>query len=390
IAFQPFSVANANVTLGHQGLTLAGFGTFNITADSIDLGVSGGLGVLAPDAALAAISTAGANLNVTTRGDLNMTSTRISNESLRGDVTLNVGGALNVGGESTTLGDPSIPRGIFTTGGGNISVTAAGDVNVASSRIAAYDGGNVNVTSQTGDVNAGTGGAGYVAFTALERDPTTGALQNFPGDIPGSGILATTDPYGHAALGNISINAPQGSLNASLGGVLQIAFNSADTRNNRIDVTTGKDINATGSGIIGYNVKLTAGGNINGVVVGSQSVAVNSQQNVDVTAVSGGNVNISASGTVSGTVIGGGEVSVSGSSIDAAVRGGSVSTSGDTSGASVGVPAAGPAQNTQVADNANTVASKTDAGEDDELKKKKGIALARKVSRVTVLLPPKN
>jgi hypothetical protein len=120
-------------------------------------------------------------------------------------------------------------------------------------------------------------------------------------------------------------------------------------------------------------------------------VAVSSLQNVDVTAVSGGNVNISASGSVSGTVIGGGDVSVSGSSIDAAVRGGSVSTSGDTSGASLGVPAAGPQENAQVADNANTATTKTDSGEDtDPLKKKKGIALAQKVSRVTVLLPGKN
>jgi len=80
---------------------------------------------------------------------------------------------------------------------------------------------------------------------------------------------------------------------------------------------------------------------------------------------------------------------VSGSSIDAAVRGGFVSTSGDTSGANLGVPSAGPSQNVQVADNANTVASKTDGNDDDELKKKKGIELARKVSRVTVLLPEK-
>jgi hypothetical protein len=44
----------------------------------------------------------------------------------------------------------------------------------------------------------------------------------------------------------------------------------------------------------------------------------------------------------------------------------------------------------QLADNASTAASKTDAGDDDdELKKKKSIALAQKVGRVTVLLPPK-
>jgi hypothetical protein len=74
------------------------------------------------------------------------------------------------------------------------------------------------------------------------------------------------------------------------------------------------------------------------------------------------------------------------------VRGGSVATSGDTSGASLGVPASNvTTENAQVADNATTATSKTDDNSDDELnKKKKGIALAQKVSRVTVLLPKKD
>jgi filamentous hemagglutinin family protein len=377
-----------------NGLALAGSGSFDISARNIALGISDGVTVdfpNAPSATLTAISPNGASLNVTMSGNLDLTASKIANGGVAGGIDLTVGGALDVGGTATALGDASAPKGIFTTSGGDITVNAGGNVNVDGSRIAAYNGGNISITSQNGDVNAGAGGEGFVIFNALQLDPATGQLIVIPSDIPLSGILATTVFGSDAALGNITINAPNGSINSSLGGVLQIAFNTADTANNFIDVTAGKDINATGSGIIGYNVKLQAGGNINGVVVGSQSVAVSSLQNVDVTAVSGGNVNISASGSVSGTVIGGGDVSVSGSSIDAAVRGGSVSTSGDTSGASLGVPAAGPQENAQVADNANTATTKTDSGEDtDPLKKKKGIALAQKVSRVTVLLPGKN
>ncbi len=375
-----------------NGLALSGSGDFNITARSMSLGISDGITVDfpdAPDAALTAISPNGANINVTTTGDLDLTATKIADGGLGGGINLTIGGKLDVGGTATALGDPSSPKGIFTTSGGSINVTAAGDVNVDGSRIAAYDGGDINITSQNGDVNAGAGGEGFVIFQALQLDPLTGHVIAIPTDIPLSGILATTVFGSDAALGNITINTPNGSVNSSLGGVLQISFNNANTADNFININAGKDINATGSGIIGYNVNLQAGGNINGVVVGSQSVAVTSQQSVDVTAVSGGNVNISAAGTVSGTVIGGGDVSVSGSSIDAAVRGGSVSTSGDASGATLGVPSAGPAQNVQVADNADTAGSKTDAN-DDELKKKKGIALAQKVSRVTVLLPGKN
>jgi filamentous hemagglutinin len=376
-----------------NGLALAGPGNFDITARNISLGISSGIAAdfpSAPDAALTAISPNGANISVTTSGNLDLTATAIANGGLSGGISLSVGGTLDVGGTATALGSASAPKGIFTTGGGDISVNAVDNINVDGSRIAAFNGGDVDVTSRTGDVNAGTGGQGSVVLEALQLDPVTGLLVSIGATIPFSGIFATTVPGSDAELGNVTVNAPEGNVNSSVGGILQIAFNNANTADNFINVTAGKDINATGSGVIGYNVSLKAAGNINGVVVGIQSVAVTSQQSVDVTAVSGGNVDISASGTVSGTVIGGGDVSVSGSSIDAAVRGGSVSTSGDTSGATLGAPAAGPSQTVQTADNADTVASKTDANEDDELKKKKGIALAQKVSRVTVVLPQKN
>jgi hypothetical protein len=383
-----------NASLGDNGLALAGPGTFDINATSIDLGISGGITVLAPTPALAAISPYGANINVTTVGDLAMTTTTIANESLLGGINLNVGGTLDVGGQLTAFGDPDAPKGIFTTSGGSISVIANGDVNVDGSRIAAYDGGNINIESQSGDVNAGTGGEGFVTFNALQLNPATGQLVSLPASIPGSGILATTVFGSDATLGNITINAPDGNMNASYGGVLQIAFNGESSPNNFVQINAGKDITATGSGVIGSNIKLEAGGDITGLIIGSQSVNIGSLGNVSVTAFSGGNVNINASGTVSGTVIGGSSVDVSGDSITAALISGSVSSSGDTSGASIGVPQSTAAQPVaQTSDNAMTAASKTDdlSDDDDEKKKKgKGISLAQKVSQVTVLLPKKD
>jgi hypothetical protein len=376
-----------------QSLTLAGPGRFDISARNVDLGVSGGITANFPDApgaALAAISPFGANVSVTTSGNLDLTVSEIANGGLLGGIDLNVGSALNVGGAATALGDPNAPKGIFTTSGGNVTVNAAGDVNVDGSRIAAFDGGNIAITSQTGDVNAGEGGQGYVIFQALQLDPRTGRLTAFPTDVPLSGILATTVFGSDAALGNITIAAPNGSVNSSLGGVLQISFNNADTGNHFIQVTAGKDINATGSGIIGSNIRLQAGGNINGLVIGSSSVNINSAENVNVTAFSGGDVNISAGGQVTGTVISGGNVDVSGETITASLIASSVSTSGNASGAAEGIPQSNvTAENAQVADNANTATSKTDASDDELNKKKKGIALAQKVSRVTVILPPK-
>jgi len=464
-------------TLGDQGLAISGQGNFNIFADHIDLGISGGISVFAPinvatsvlladslpaalfdpaqsgdseladklhydsttgtlvfdgvmspaefafllnpttvasdakgnpvtqpvtlDAAqLAAIhqlyadnkkDIVGANINVTTAGDLEMTSTRIANESYLGGINLMVGGTLDVGGQFSTFGDPSSPKGIFTTSGGNISVAASSDVNMDSSRIAAYNGGNLNIKSANGDVNAGMGGEGYVTLNALEIDPTTGQLTGVPATIPGSGILATTAFGSDASLGNITVDAPNGSINASRGGIIQIAFNKTDARNSFIELNAGHDINAEGSGIIGSNVRLQAGGDINGFIFGSQSVNIASAQNVDVVAVSGGDVNINASGEIAGTVIGGGNLDVSGDSITASLISESVSASGDISGATEGIPQSNVAKNNaETADDASTVVAKTDDQDNEENKKKeKGIALAQKTSRVTMILPSK-
>ena len=149
---------------------------------------------MTPDSALAAISPYGASLNVNASGNLTMTSSKITDEGLNGNLQLTVGGTLDVGGAFTTFGDPNAPKGIFTTSGGNISVAANGDINVDGSRIAAYDGGNIDIHSATGDVNAGTGGVGYVSMQGVELDPKTGQLVVIPATIAGSGILATTLP----------------------------------------------------------------------------------------------------------------------------------------------------------------------------------------------------
>ncbi|HLX70087.1 MAG TPA: hypothetical protein VKV04_10725, partial [Verrucomicrobiae bacterium] len=392
-AIQQLYASSQSASLGDQGLALAGPGHFNINARNIDLGVSGGISVTAPDAPLAAISPYGADLNITTSGNLEMTSTRIANESYLGGITLNVGGTLDIGGEFTTFGDPNAPKGIFTTSGGNVSVTANGDVNVNGSRIAAYNGGNIDVTSLNGDVNAGSGGSGFVSMNALELDPVTGQLISLPASIPGSGILATTLPGSSApTLGNITVDAANGSINASLGGIIQIAFNGADAGHSSIDLTAGHDINAAGSGIIGSNIKLQAGGNITGLIVGSGDVNINSQQNVDVTAFGGGGINITAVGNVSGTAISP-VVSVSGDSITASLIGSSVSAAGNTTDASEGIPQSNVTPETsKVADDASTTVGKADdqESEDEKKKKNKTIVLAEKTGRVTVLLPQKD
>jgi hypothetical protein len=354
----------------------------------MDLGISGGISVLATDSALAAISPYGANLNIALGGNLEMTATQISNDGLLGNINLTANGTLDVGGEFTPYGDPNAPKGIFTTSGGSISVSALDDVNVDGSRIAAYDGGNVTVFSQTGDVNAGTGSSGYVTLVAEQLNPVTGQLTTIPATIPGSGILATTLAGSDAQLGNITVNAPEGSINASLGGIIQVAFNGADSRNNFIDLTAGDNINANGSGVIGSNIRLKAGGDITGVVVGSQSVNINSQQNVAVTVFSGGNVEISASGSVTGSVISAGSVNVSGDSITASLVSSSVTTSGDATGAATGIPQSNVARDiVAMTEDLSTNATRHTQEAFAGTQQNKPITLTQKSGRVTVILP---
>jgi hypothetical protein len=107
-------------------------------------------------------------------------------------------------------------------------------------------------------------------------------------------------------------------------------------------------------------------------------------------------VDIDASGDVSGTIVSGGDLDVSGSSIDASLIAENVSASGDTAGSSMGIPESNvTAVNTPTADNATEASDKVgDNADDDEKKKKKQAVLAQKSSRVTVTLPtmanPKN
>ncbi len=422
--------ASQSASLGDQGLALSGPGHFNVSANSMDLGVSGGIRVVAPDSALAAISPYGADLNVSTIGDLTMTATKISNESLDGNINLTVGGTLDVGNEFSTLGDVNAPKGIYTTSSGNISVTAYGDVDVNGSRIAAYNGGNITLESLNGNINAGDGGNGFVSLDALQLDPVTGQLIGIPATIPGSGILATTVVGSDATLGNILAEAPNGNISASKGGVLQISFNGTDASQaaclllagyelrdasgvnrltaadiNGLDQSTpsdsptapfnlvdnfgntvgtfqfgsaGRNVDASGSGIIAQNINVLATGSVGGLFVGRGTQPVQ----------------IQAPSTESGVplvVIGQTTPIVN---IGDTQNGDPVIIS-DSGSSGVGAPAAAAPVEAITADTASTVTTKTEDpgdefGQDDSKKKGEGISLSQKVGRVTVLLPQKN
>ena len=375
----------------YGGVQMGGPGSLKITARNLDLGASRGIRSVgtARNSALNSISAQGAKIALQLNGNLDLLASQIASFAGAG-IDIHAGGRVNVGSQEQFTSDDA-PKGIYSAAGGNVSVKAVGDVNVSGSRIATFDGGNLAVASESGDVNAGVGGLGYIILSRTVIDPATGQQTTRNSLIPGSGIMATTLRDSQATVGDISVAAGK-DIQANRGGILQFAFNNKGAQTAKIDLKAGRNIEASNSGIIGGNVSLDAKGNIDGLVVARNNISINSQQSVNVTALAGGGVAISASGNVSGSVVGGSSVSVSGSEVSAAMVSTSVSASGDTSGAKAGLP-----QNTatrtesKVADDADkTAGASKSKDEDPEEKKRKTLPrLARSVGRVTVILPNK-
>jgi filamentous hemagglutinin family protein len=437
------------IASNNSGYILGGGGLFDIRANSIDLGTT--LGVQSQGVTydisyltdkhyqpvydangnaefvypLANYFTQGADIRVTTTGgDLDMFSTSISSQN-GGNININTAGNISVGSDFFT-DQTGQPRGIFTTAGSDISVVAGGDIDVNGSRIAAFDGGNVTVESLNGSVNAGTGASSILTVAEYYVDPVSHTVYGYAPQIPFSGILALTFPARRdnypapvAELDNILVEAPNGTVNADVAGILQLPLNQFDYPNattivlagyelrdgenhpvtaanwsdgTTVYVSNDQNIYASGSGIIASNAKLDASGSIYGLVFARNNIDINAQQNVNVTALGGANVSVSSGGTVSGTIIGVGGVTASGGSIDASLV--SANVTGGTSGQNgLGQGNAANAASQAASSDDSTKVAKTDnSTDDDDLKKKKGkgIALAQKVSRVTVLLPKKD
>ncbi len=400
--FKSLQTPNANA---FNGLQLGGPGKFELSARNMDLGSSLGIrsvGLLQNPSLINAERTEGAPLGASIKVELQQNLKMVSSQiaTYNGgqiDVTAK-GGSIDVGSQERFTSDDT-PKGIYSVRGGNVSVTAHGNIEVNGSRIASYDGGDVTVISETGFVDAGGGAKGFFYLPRVEVDPTTGEiLKDTPPDkLFGSGILALTSPAtpdSTVKVGNIRIKAAE-DISANAGGILQIAFNHADQSSAHVDLTAGRDIIANQSGVLGGSVNLKAGGNIEGLVVARQNIGIEGR-NVSVTALASGGVSVKGSESVSGTIVGTGNVSVSGAEVSASVisTGGNASTSGDSAGAKVGafaqVSAPAAQQTTQDAD--KTVASKKFSTEEEDEKKKRAAAapvLSKTTGRVTVILPNK-
>ena len=414
------SIGTPSPNSGQLGYRIGGPGQFDITADSISLGNTFGIlscGVADPQGGfdrygnLAPVTQSGATINLRVEGDLTMETSTIAALG-GGNVNLtSVAGSMDLGSQELFNNQRQIGFGVFTSGIGDVNVVAAGDVNVDGSRIAAFNGGSVNVESLHGSVNAGSGGATITGAGVSYVDPVTGLAGFYAEEVFGSGILAYTlvdsgsVPGAAMQPGNITVKTPEGNISASQGGILQEALNGNVAAGPTVTLQAGTppsanspgfagNIDLGNSGVIGGTVNVTANGNITGLIVSRQDSSINAAGNFSGTALSGGTVGLTAGGTATGEIIGVQGVSASsGTPGNLVALGQNVSINGGAAVSTLGTTASATAASQSAANTANSesqqqVAASTSSQDDDLLnKKRKGPVLTKRVGRVTVILP---
>ncbi len=402
---------------------VGGSGEFDITAGSISLGNSYGIlsegdGVLpvGPDYSyLAPYTTSGASISVTA-GYLEMPASTIACLAPGGNVTVTATGeipnsALNNNGigvsmdlgaqellpfETQIVGTKNLGLGIYTTGGGNVNVSALGTIDIDSSRIATFDSGDVYIESFMGDVNAGSGGSGVFPVDYFAGDYVGSDLE----EVPANGIVAGTltggpaTPSGAALLpGNITVEIPEGSLYANAAGILQIAYNevvSASSASSTVTLDAGSpgyvgNLNLGNSGLLGINVIAKATGNISGPIVATGNANVSAVGDIAGSIFSGGVATLSSGGTISGTIVAVGGLNTSGGgNLTATVFASSVNGGAGTLATSSAASSASQSASNQTTAQAQQQLAGNTSDDDDKKKKKK--SLLRTIGRVTVIL----
>jgi hypothetical protein len=401
------------------GYTIGGPGSFSVQAGSISLGNTLGIisyGVGTKYSYLAPYTRSGASVDVTVDGDLEMPASTIAALGGGNVNVFSTGGAMDLGSqdlldvEQAIVQNHNLALGIYTSGRGNVNVVAFGNIAVDSSRIGAFNGGNVSVESLQGNIDAGIGGLNIVPINLYYVDPVTGKAASYQEPVFANGIVAETlmNPAipGSAVLpGNIIVQTPRGDILADAGGILQESLSgnvqapgptitlTAGTKPEGSDPGFKGNISLGGAGVIGGSITATANGNISGLVISRQDSTINAAANFTGTVLSGGTANLSAGGTVAGIVIGVSGANVSGAlGVTADVLSQNASVNGAASQSTLGTTATATTASQNAAGQATDDAKQqvaSDDTQDDEKKKKKGPgpALARRVGRVTVILP---
>jgi len=106
-----------------------------------------------------------------------------------GQVTMvrSLPGTVTVGSSATTRGTSGTPLGMITLGGGGIDVFARGNIDVETSRISTFNGGDINLTSTHGRINAGSGSRNEAVDQVIEQRVGNDIIRTTV-QVPASGI----------------------------------------------------------------------------------------------------------------------------------------------------------------------------------------------------------
>ncbi|WP_347989536.1 filamentous haemagglutinin family protein [Methylomonas sp. AM2-LC] len=132
------------------------------------------------------------------------------------------GGLVNVGlnASDLSISKSADQLGIVAQGQGNVNILTSGDVQVNQSRIFTLDAGNITVWSSEGNIDAGRGAKSSLAseFPIANYDAYGNLILTYPATVSGSGIRAQSG-YNSTEIGNISLIAPHGEVNAGEAGI---------------------------------------------------------------------------------------------------------------------------------------------------------------------------
>lgn len=119
------------------------------------------------------------------------------------------------------LGPPG-GTGVIVLGQGNINILARNDVNVNTSRVVTVNGGDIVIWSSLGNIDAGVGPATPLPVPPpqIQIDENGQLVTVFPPALSGSGIQAVSPDPATVPFGAISLQAPNGVVDAGEAGII--------------------------------------------------------------------------------------------------------------------------------------------------------------------------
>ncbi len=200
------------------------------------------------------------------RGDVSLTSREIKTQN-GGDISIFApGGRLDVGVNSDK--GAAVDQGILTEDGGNISVFAAMDVNVGTSRVFTLRGGNEIIWSTLGDIAAGSAPKTVLAAppTRVLVDPQSGDIKTDLAGLATGGGIGVLESVAGVPPSDIDLIAPAGTIDAGDAGIRV----SGNLNLAAVQVINASNISAGGTS---SGVPTVAAPNIGALTTASNSTA---------------------------------------------------------------------------------------------------------------------